>query len=70
MHEKVFKELPENPGKEILQVEGVKHACDEDIQEIFKRDVETETKDSKNVSTSSRRITLKWTSKTSRTGNR
>jgi hypothetical protein len=44
MHEKVFKELPVNSGKEILQVEGVKQACDEDIQEIFKRDVETENK--------------------------
>jgi hypothetical protein len=32
MHEKVFKELSDNPGKEILQVEGVKQACDEDIQ--------------------------------------
>jgi hypothetical protein len=44
MHEKVFKELPDYPGKEILQVEGIKQACDEDIQEIFKRDVETENK--------------------------
>ena len=44
MHEKVFKELSDYPGKEILQVEGIKQACDEDIQEIFKRDVETENK--------------------------
>ena len=44
MHEKVFKELSDYPRKEILQVERIKQACDEDIQEIFKRDVETENK--------------------------
>jgi len=44
IHEKVFKELSDNPRKEILQFEGVKQACDEDIQEIFKRDVESENK--------------------------
>ena len=42
MHEKVFKELPDNPGKEILQVEGVMQTCDEDLQEILKRDKEIE----------------------------
>jgi len=42
LYEKVFKELPDNPGKEILQVEGVRQACDEDLQEILKRDKEIE----------------------------
>jgi hypothetical protein len=44
MHEKVFKELPDNPGREILQVEAVKQDCDEDILEIFRRDVEIQNK--------------------------
>ena len=44
MHETVFKELSDYPGKEILQGEGIKQACDEDIQEIFKRYIETENK--------------------------
>jgi hypothetical protein len=36
--------LSDNPRKEILQVEGVRLDCDEDIQKIFGRDAEIENK--------------------------
>ncbi len=42
LYEKEFKEMPDNPGKEILQVEGVMESCDKDLQEILKRDTEIE----------------------------
>ena len=42
LYNRVFKELPDNPGKEILQVEGVMQTCDEDLQEILKRNKEIE----------------------------
>ncbi len=34
--------MPDNPGREILQVEGVMESCDKDLQEILKRDTEIE----------------------------
>jgi len=37
-----LKELPENPGREILQVKGIKKACEAGIQEYFKRNVDVE----------------------------
>jgi hypothetical protein len=70
LYEKVFKELPDNCGKEILQVEGVKQACDEDLQEFLKRDWKLRITYLEDASTSSKRITLKWIPKNSRTGKR
>ncbi len=34
--------MPDNPGKEILQVEGAMQTCDNDLKEILKRDKEDE----------------------------